>query len=81
MIERGGERGFAEQPIERRFIRHEHAPDHLQRDLAFEPPVLGAIHLAHATRAEQGGNLIVAQAASNRKGHCAVRRSIVATSG
>ena len=56
MVERGGERGFAQQPIERVLFGvgagDEHAADDFQRDVAPEPRVVRAINLAHPAGAE-----------------------------
>ncbi len=42
---------------------------HLDRHLTLEPGVAGAIHLAHATLAKLGGDLVSAEARAGGKGH------------
>ena len=41
---------------------------HLDRDLASEPRVAGAIHLAHAAGAERGDDLVGAEAGTGGEG-------------
>ena len=46
---------------------------HLDRHLAPEPGVAGAVHLAHASRAERREDLVVAQDPAGLKSHELVR--------
>ena len=50
-------------------VRRERVGDQLDRDLAPEPWIAGAVHLAHATRTQPADDLIGADARSRRKCH------------
>ena len=52
MVERRGEGGFAQQPIERLGAVYEGVSEELERDIASEPWVTRAVYLAHATAAD-----------------------------
>ena len=58
VIESGGERSLAQQPIECRLVVDCRPPDDLQRDVAAEPGVEGAIDLAHTARTEMQADFI-----------------------
>ena len=47
---------------------------HLDRDVAPKPRIAGAIDLAHAARADLGGNLIRPEAGARCEGHAWNRR-------
>jgi hypothetical protein len=46
---------------------------YLQRDVALQLRIVRAIYLTHSTRAEQGNDLIHADAGARRKRHCCER--------
>ncbi len=48
MIERGREPGLADEPLAEALVLGELRREHLERDLALEPIVLGEVHDAHA---------------------------------
>jgi hypothetical protein len=54
VVQRGGERGFAQQAIERVVAVDRRGPDQFDRDVPAEARIVGAIHLAHAARTELG---------------------------
>src|SRR6516162_5354390 len=61
MVQRGEHVGFAaEARYAFRIVREAFGKD-LQRDVAPELRVVGAIHVAHAARAEGTGNLVVTE--------------------
>ena len=49
-------------------LRHRRR-EHLDRDVAPELRVRGAVHLAHPARADGGGDAVVAEAAADHLGH------------
>ena len=58
MIERGGRLRFAREPAHGGRIARRIRGDDLQRDVALERGVPGAIHLAHPTAAQTGDDVI-----------------------
>ncbi len=61
VIERGDRAGFAIETFEAARFVGDLGRQHLQRDIAPEPRIARAIHLAHATRSECGGDLVRAK--------------------
>ena len=59
MIERGQRLRFALEPVESRRIAGDRGRQHLQRHLATEPEVGGAIDFAHSAGAEHGSDPVV----------------------
>ena len=69
VIERGEELRFAMQPREPLGIGGEQLRQHLQRDVATELRIAGAIHLSHAAGAEGGLDLVWTEASAGRERH------------
>jgi DNA-binding TFAR19-related protein (PDSD5 family) len=69
VVERGEKPGFALEAGEALRVLPQLRRQHLDRDLALELRVGGAIHLAHAARAQRAGDLVGAQALSGRQAH------------
>ena len=66
MVEAGEDLGLPREPGEPVRIAGEGVRQDLQRDLAVELRVGGLPDLAHAALAEQGDDVVVAEAAYNR---------------
>ena len=58
VIQRGGERGLAQQAIERVVVVHERTANYLERDVACEPAVGGTVDLAHSARTQLRHHLV-----------------------
>ena len=69
VIEGGDGAGFAREAFEPRRIAGHVGRQHLERDVAAEPRIVRAIHLAHAACAERGDDLIRADAGSRVQCH------------
>ena len=69
MIERGGRVRLALEAPEPLGIGRQRRGQHLDRDVAPEPRVAGAIDLAHSTRAERRDDLVGTQARSGGEAH------------
>ncbi len=65
MIQRRQHLRLALEPRQPLRVLRELLGQHLERDLAPEPGVLGAPHLAHAARAERGGHAVVGESVSD----------------
>ena len=61
MVQRGEQLRLALEAGEAVWIDSEEFGQDLQRDVAIEPRVARAIHLAHATRADQGDDFVGAE--------------------
>ena len=79
MIQGGRDLGFALEAAARLRIGQRRGQE-LDRDLAVQPCVVGAIHLAHPTRTDEGDDLIEPYTGARRKRHRSVCRWIVAGS-
>ena len=69
VVQRGEDPGLsleARQPVR---VGGERLGQHLQRDVAVELRVAGAVHLAHAAGPERAGDVIGADPCSGRQGH------------
>jgi hypothetical protein len=62
MVERGERAGFALEPSDALLVARHLLGQDLDRHLAPEPGVAGAVHLSHASRAEGGEHLVLPQA-------------------
>lgn len=69
VIQRSQDLGLALEPGHAGRIAFEGFRQNFQRDLALQFGVAGAIHLAHASGAEQGLGLVRAKAGPGREGH------------
>jgi hypothetical protein len=69
MVQRGQDLGFAMEAREAIGIRGDGCRQQLDGDLPFQPRVGGAIDLAHAALAEQGGHFVRTQASARRDRH------------
>jgi hypothetical protein len=69
VLERGQHLGFALKPRQAVGIRGEQIWQDLQRNVAIEPAVAGAIDLAHATRTDLGDNFIGAKTRPGSEPH------------
>ena len=69
MVQRGQDFGLASEPGEPFGIIGQGSRQHLDRDLAFQVRVRGAIDLAHAACAEQGDDLVGAEARTGSECH------------
>jgi hypothetical protein len=69
MVERRDRLCFPLEPRAYLGVGREVLRQHLDRDLAAKTRVPGAEHLAHAARAERGGDLVGAEAGSGGKWH------------
>ena len=74
VIEAEARRRFAQQAIDRVAVApvagavdHERAANDLQRDVAAEPRIVRAIHLAHAARAKLAEDVVRADTCTRRK--------------
>ena len=70
MIQRREHLGFALEPREPIGIAHEGLGQHLDRDIAIQPRIARAIHLAHTARAEQRQDFICAETSCRAPGTC-----------
>ena len=75
MIERSQDLRFALEAREPLGIEGEAVGQDLERDVALERRVAGAIHLAHAACAKRGQNLVWAESIAGGEGHCSVSGS------
>jgi hypothetical protein len=50
VVERGREPGLADEPLAESFVLGELRREHVERDLALQPVVLGEVHDAHRRR-------------------------------
>jgi hypothetical protein len=73
MVQSGGEHGLAKQSIERFFLpvfaEYEKPPKYFQRNIALQPRIPGAIHLAHAAGAKMRNNFIGTDLGSGGETH------------
>jgi hypothetical protein len=69
MVQRGEHLGFALKAGEAIRIRREGLGQNLQRDVAIELRVAGAIHLSHPARPKERDDLVGAETGARRKGH------------
>ena len=67
MIEGRQRLGFAREPCEAISVVGERVRQDFERDLAIELRVTGAVHLTHATFADQRGHFIDAEAGARCK--------------
>ncbi len=70
MIERSQDLRFALEAREPLGIEGEAVRQDLERDVALERRVVGAVHLAHAACAKRGQNLVGAESIAGGEGHC-----------
>ncbi len=73
MVERREHLGLALEAGEPVGVLRERGWQDLQRDIAMETGVAGAIDLAHSARADWDDDFIRAEASAGRKGHGRVR--------
>ena len=76
MIQRGEHLRFAAKPGHAVGIQRERRRQHLDRRVAIEPGVVGAIDLAHPARADGGDDLVRANAGPRGQCHRAAPRSL-----
>ena len=81
MVQRGERLRLAREPGETIRVEREELRQDLDRDVAIQLRVAGAIHLAHSARAKQGDDLIRPQARSLCQAHgvmaaCQLRRIV-----
>ena len=69
MVQRGEHLRLALEPRQPLGVGDERLGQDLDRDVAVEPRVARAIHLAHAAGAEGGEDLVRTQAGALAKGH------------
>jgi hypothetical protein len=69
MIERGEHFGLALKTREAIGIARERRGQDFERDLALQPRIACAIHLAHAACAQQAKDFVTAGSGSYREGH------------
>ena len=74
MVQRCGRVCFLLESAEAIGIGRERGGQHLDRDVAPKSRIAGAIDLAHAARADLGGNLIHPEAGARCEGHAGNRR-------
>jgi hypothetical protein len=53
MVDRRGQLGLAQKAVTERFVLGEAGSQHLERNFALEPEILGQVHDAHAAPAQQ----------------------------
>jgi hypothetical protein len=69
VVERRRELRLAQQPSASGAVMQRLGGQHLDGDLAFEPVVARAVHLAHPTRAEGSENLVGGETGTGRQRH------------
>ena len=69
MIERREHLRLALEPRQTIRIQYERGRQHLERDVAIQFRIAGAIHLAHAPGPDGGDDLIRAEAGAGAEGH------------
>jgi hypothetical protein len=69
MVERGERLGLALEPRHPFRVARERVRQHLDRDVTLQPRVACTIHLAHSARAEQGNDVVGAEARAGAQGH------------
>ena len=69
MIQRRERLRLALEACEPPRIRGKELGENLQRDIALQPPVARAIHLAHSSRADGGQNSVRTEPGSGFDGH------------
>ena len=69
MAERRDDAGFALEAREGLRVRGEPLGEHLDRDVALQPGVARAIHLAHPAGADRGDHFVGTEPSAGREGH------------
>ena len=75
VIQRGKDFGFPSKPGQAIGVRSDVCREDLDRDVALQICIIGAIHLAHSTRADSCGDLVRTDARAGRQRHGCVSRA------